>query len=300
MWLRYPAVAALAAVFASGCTNNPLFGLDGGASGTDGKGDATTGPGLEDTGSGTRGPGGDDPTAPDDDDDHVDDDDDDDDDAVDTGDDDDDDDQAETGTECRPVAVCVSDDSCTRDEKCSLYHFEGGDDLDAIGCVPLAGEPAAEGEPCVVDACGLDNCGLGLVCPRNDPEAMCVSLCASGDVCEAGSCVDVVDNGALGLCAPQCDLLAQNCFDPSQACYVLADVIACAPLGNGLQNQVCQFGNQCAPGFACVSDSNLDNCAGLELCCTGLCEVDGDPCPDSLTCVDAMLVEAEGVGVCVD
>ena len=297
-----------AAVAFGGCAQeNPLFGLGGTGPDTKGVEDSTGLVGLEDTGvDDTRGTAGDDatdavdPTSPDDDDDSIDNDD-----ADDDADGDGDGDAgSDTGPGCPPAGDCLVDDnSCTADEKCTLYHSDVSGGPDAIGCTPLHPNAVGQGRPCQVNGCGFDDCDQGLVCPRDDEAAICIPICTVVDTSCPGqrSCVDVV-GPPVGLCAHGCDLLEQNCLDPEGGCYDLGMGPVCASVvDNGGLYDPCEFANACAPGFTCVPPGDVAGCTNGGIgCCTAFCSIADEACPDGLQCTFADIAGAPSVGVCVD
>ena len=292
--------------WATGCARqNPLFGVEEGATGTGGLVDSTSSVTADNGLDATRGPINDGDPLPDDDDDDPIDTGDDDDDSVDTDaddDDDDDDDDSDTGPECPSVEDCVFDNSmCAPGDKCGFYDVDGIDGPDAVGCTPLDPSPGTVGDRCQIDGCGFDDCGVGQVCPRDAGSAVCAGLCTTTNLgCDdGGTCVDVLGpGGAVGACAPICDLVEQNCLGAGRACY-LDLVPVCAPAGEVGQNGLCAFLNQCAPGYGCVPGASISACMGMD-CCTEFCTVGEDTCPEPLSCVSLIIPEAPMVGVCVD
>lgn len=292
-----------AAVAVGGCAqDNPLFGLGSTGTETNAAEDTTGLVGLDDAGlDDTRGTAGDstnavDPTRPDDDDD---------DDSVDTDDDADDDAGSDTGPGCPPAGDCVDDNSCADDEKCTLYHSNAIGGPDAVGCAPLHPNAVGLGGRCQVGGCGFDDCDQGLVCPRGDEAAICIPICTVVDTSCPGqrSCVDVV-GPPVGVCAPSCDLLEQNCLDPEHGCYELGMGPVCESVANnaGLYDP-CEFANACAPGLTCVSPDSVAGCMTMGAgrgCCTPYCSIADDACPDGLQCTFADITGAPDIGVCVN
>ncbi|MBC8074232.1 MAG: hypothetical protein IAG13_38285, partial [Deltaproteobacteria bacterium] len=122
------------------------------------------------------------------------------------------------------AAECVDDETgrgcdaalqdCGVGFKCNPWAHDGGTAWTASQCVPIEPEPHAIGEGCTTHGgatSGFDDCVPGSACIFE----VCVELCSgAGDAPKCASedthCRSYND-GALSLCEPICDPLAQNC-----------------------------------------------------------------------------------------
>lgn len=196
-----------------------------------------------------------------------------------------------TGEKCAPSNGCLVEESWR-----------------TSWCYPLDEAPAALGEPCeLADAnlySGNDNCELGALCWDVDPEVLtgfCVALCSIGDVpCpDANSCV-IANDGALAVCLPTCDPLAQDC-DGGHGCYPFRNgdtSFACAP--EGLLVEVGQqVPPMCPPGSTDVDGTLLASCDDdAEVCCATFCNPVAPVCDGELVCTP--LEDEPSVGLCLD
>lgn len=129
----------------------------------------------------------------------------------------------------QPLVECdLWSQNCPRGDKCVPFANDGGDLWNSSRCSTVAGSPDEAGDPCVVTytgVSGLDSCDLGLVCLWVDPATnmgTCVPLCVGTEAnpsCggDEGACT-LAFEGALPVCLPGCDPLAQDCPDGA-GCY---------------------------------------------------------------------------------
>lgn len=175
--------------------------------------------------------------------------------------------------------------NCPEGQKCMPWANDGGNSWNATICSPLDPNPNGVGEVCNVEGSGvsgIDDCELGAVCWGVDTETntgTCVAQC-TGSVADPScpaptdTCV-VANEGALNLCLPGCDPLAQTC-PMGEECIFVSDGFTCAPDasgGAGFQGDDCAYVNACAPGLACVSPDLVPGCVAFLGCCTTFCDV---------------------------
>ena len=196
---------------------------------------------------------------------------------------------------------------CPEGEKCMPWANDGGSAWNATRCSPIEGDPGQPGDACTVDGSGvsgLDNCDIGGMCWDVDPEVLtgfCVALCSIGDVpCpDANSCV-IANDGALAVCLPTCDPLAQDC-DGGHGCYPFRNgdtSFACVP--EGLLVEVGQqVPPMCPPGSTDVDGALLASCDDdAEVCCATFCDPAAPVCEGELVC--SPLEDEPSVGLCLD
>lgn len=195
------------------------------------------------------------------------------------------------------IECSIWEEDCPRGEKCMPWANDGGGAWNATRCSPIARNPAGPGEACeVIDSgvSGIDTCELHAMCWNVDHETLegtCVSMCIgtrSNPTCadENEDC-NIASDGALAICLPDCDPIAQDCPE-GQACYPIGDDFECAPDVSGREGapgDTCEFINVCDPGSACLPDV-VPGC-GAASCCSPFCVVGrGDgPCLDGQECV---------------
>jgi hypothetical protein len=116
-------------------------------------------------------------------------------------------------------------------------------------------------------------------------EGVCVAFCGgngNSPTCpgDGTECV-IFEAGALDICLPTCDPLAQDC-GPGRACFAtlgssVASRFFCSipidPVGVGEETD---WTTSCEPG-AFMGTGLLDACAG-EDCCVAYCDLEGAPC----------------------
>jgi hypothetical protein len=177
---------------------------------------------------------------------------------------------------------------CPEGHKCMPWDNMGAGSWNATKCTPLAPNPAQVGDECVVEGTGvsgIDDCELAAMCWAVDPETStgtCVSFCSGTEA--SPSCEDpattcsITNGGALILCLPGCDPLAQACPE-GQACYGAGGSFICAPnaapADGGNYGDPCAFLNVCNPGLFCASAAGVPGCQGSEGCCSEFCSLEG-------------------------
>jgi hypothetical protein len=207
---------------------------------------------------------------------------------------------------------------CPRGEKCMPWANDGGNIWNALRCSPIASDPDAVGEACVVEGSavsGVDSCEAGSMCWDVDPathEGVCVAFCVGSEA--DPSCVDptttcvMSGSGVLALCIPNCDPLLQDCAE-GHACYFAFDAFLCVPdasRGLGAPGDPCEFINACDPGTFCAAAELVPDCAEAVGCCSPFCDVTSDDpwyCLPGQDCVpwwqDAAPPGYAHVGACV-
>ncbi len=188
-----------------------------------------------------------------------------------------------------------AEDSCDTGE-CRPYGLGGN--LAGVACVeqPPTAQPLLLGDPCshtCADFFGEDACPPRSICDPFSDAPTCVRLCGGSppdyDCDEETPCqVHDTPNGTFGICAPECDLIDQDC-PTGQTCLPNAegDAPMCfpAPSEGGEQGLPCTVINGCDVGLVCLP-SELIGC-DEPACCTALCDLEspkGVGCPDGLTC----------------
>jgi hypothetical protein len=213
----------------------------------------------------------------------------------------------------------VFDQDCPEGEKCMPWSHDGTQSWNATRCTPVADEPGAPGEPCLVEGSvysGIDSCDVGVMCFDVDPttnEGTCMAMCTGsvGDPqCAVPEQVCVLLDDEVPLCPETCHPLIPACED-GEGCYPAPNqeqfVCWSSFEGAGLQGDACEYSNACALGLTCVEASLFPACASWG-CCTEYCDVTaGLPCPGAdqgMACVpwyeDGMAPPGyETVGLCV-
>lgn len=177
---------------------------------------------------------------------------------------------------------------CDSGEKCMPWANNGGNSWNAAKCVPLDANASQIGDACNVEGSGvsgIDNCEVGSMCWNVDPETnegTCVAFCngtEANPICEdPGTSCNILNDGVLILCLPNCDPLLQDCVD-GQACYPTNDTFSCVPDAGGetgLFGDPCAFLNVCDPGLFCANADGVPDCAGSNGCCSPFCDL-SDP-----------------------
>ncbi|MEM6992602.1 MAG: hypothetical protein AAF721_18965 [Myxococcota bacterium] len=222
--------------------------------------------------------------------------------------------QAHCSFECN-----VWEQDCPRGEKCMPWANDGGSSWNATRCSPIAAEPAAVGDACLVEGngvSGIDDCDQGAMCFYVDSETnagTCVAMCGgspSRPTCDEGSACTVSGEGTLAVCLPSCNPLDTDCPDNQVCVPAPGGSFGCitqveAPLQYG---ESCEALNECATGLACLNGEAV-GCES-QTCCGAFCSTaDGDPnpaCPDAAAGQTCSSVYEEGaappgfedVGVC--
>ncbi len=187
---------------------------------------------------------------------------------------------------------------CPRGEKCMPYANDGGSAWNALSCFPVDPMPDLVGQACTAEGSGVsgvDSCELGAMCWDVDPatsEGTCVAMCVGTPdepLCDDPEtrCITAND-GALALCLPVCDPLADEC-GPGQACALFQCSLLCVPQGagpGGVVGDPCEFVNTCDPGLYCAPQPDVPGCNNLSGCCAAYCYLDdpGSPCQPGQVC----------------
>jgi hypothetical protein len=177
---------------------------------------------------------------------------------------------------------------CPDGEKCMPWANNGGNSWNAAKCAPADDNAAEVGDACLVQGSGvsgIDNCVVGSMCWNVDPETnegTCVAFCSGTEanpICEdPGTSCNILNDGVLILCLPNCDPLIQDCND-GEACYPTNDAFSCVPDAggeNGLYAEPCEFLNVCDPGLFCAVADGVPDCQGSTGCCSPFCDL-SDP-----------------------
>jgi hypothetical protein len=175
---------------------------------------------------------------------------------------------------------------CPEEHKCMPWDNMGTGSWNATRCTALHPNPAQVGDECSVEGTGvsgIDNCEAASMCWAVDPETntgTCVSFCSGTEAnpsCDdPGTTCSITNGGALILCLPACDPLAQECPD-GQACYGVSGSFICAPNAaapdGGTYGSPCAFLNVCNPGLFCASPDGVPGCQAAEGCCSEFCSL---------------------------
>jgi len=176
---------------------------------------------------------------------------------------------------------------------------DGGAVWNATKCSPLAFEPAAIGQPCLVEGSGvsgIDDCAADAICWGVDPgtnQGTCVPRCggsqANPQCPEELACMVAFEDDVVIVCLPPCDPLSPTCaedevcshyadVDPGAGIFVCQPIPPFEPQPYGMP---CGGLQVCDDGHACVEAQHVPGCAG-ERCCTLLGEIEPPPaCPDA-------------------
>jgi hypothetical protein len=184
---------------------------------------------------------------------------------------------------------------CPDGRKCAPWDNTGQGAWNATKCVPVDPVSAPPGEPCHVEGSGtsgIDDCALGAICWKVDPDTLegtCVAQCQGTEAnpsCPDDLACSITHAGALTLCLQACSPILQDC-PPGEACHGIGDVFVCVPQASGTQGghgQPCDEVGVCDPGFFCADASFVPECQDGEArgCCSSHCDL-SDPEPDA-TC----------------
>jgi hypothetical protein len=184
------------------------------------------------------------------------------------------------GFECDPWAQ-----DCMEGEKCMPWANDGGSSWNATRCSPIDDNFVVIGDECQVEGSGVsgvDNCEIGSMCWNVDPETnmgVCVAFCSGSEanpICEdPGTSCNILNDGALILCLPNCDPLLQDCNE-GEACYPTVDAFSCVPDAGGetgMFGDNCEYLNVCDPGLFCAVPDGVPECAGSIGCCSSFCDL---------------------------
>ena len=217
---------------------------------------------------------------------------------------------------CSPMAQ-----DCPEGEKCTSVACEvGSGSWDSNVCRPIQGT-ASPGDECMYTdgngVSGNDTCGEGALCWNADADTglgVCIAFCEGSQetpTCAAGFTCAILNDGALPICLPGCDPLAQDCSaanelclpDPAGTGYICA---LDASGGMAPYGTPCEYANVCNPGLVCANSDTVPEpeCAGAAGCCTPMCSISGgEACPgDGQTCepmFDPQPPGFEDVGLCL-
>ncbi len=216
-----------------------------------------------------------------------------------------------------PIDECSTyQQDCPLDEKCMPWASDGGNSWLGTRCSPVSENPDELGEPCLVEGSavsGIDSCGPGLLCTGVDErtnEGTCVAMCggtSNNPMCDGANDV-CVQLPYVGLCAPTCDPMMQDC-PQDQGCFPQGDEFVCFPSAapESAPGDPCDVANGCAPGQLCVAAEGLSNCAATG-CCSEICANDDPGASAACTAMDPAHVctpwfsmppvGLENVGVC--
>lgn len=218
-----------------------------------------------------------------------------------------------------PFQCDIFAQDCPKGEKCNAWAFDGGGAWNGTRCVPVAENPGQPGDSCTVEVSGvsgLDDCDVGVMCFDVDiatNEGTCVENCSGNEadpVCEtAGTACTISNDGALILCQPVCNPLADECLE-GEGCYPVGDVLVCAPDASargGGAGEPCNFVNACDAGLFCLVGGDVPGCPdGAGGCCSSFCTIgDDSPCMAGQVCAptyppgDAPAECLADVGQCV-
>ena len=122
-------------------------------------------------------------------------------------------------------------EDCPDGQKCMPWANDGGNQWNALKCVPVDPAPAQPGEPCVAPGngqTGVDDCDKHVMCFEVKGDmGVCRAMCDAGQCGPAFGCLSA-NGGVLQLCLPSCDLQAPAC-EPGHTCIPVASGGVCAP-----------------------------------------------------------------------
>lgn len=153
----------------------------------------------------------------------------------------------------------------------------------------MATDMAGIGEPCA----RMEDCVPGSMCVNVDGEATCHQTCPGGSVgrCPAEErCSGSIGDDCVLFCRLrplECDIYAQDCADPDDACTFATDpetddrYTGCRPAGpNGLGEECGSAEGFCQEGFVCIRREGMSTCH--EVCDaeepTVMCSDSGETC----------------------
>jgi hypothetical protein len=200
------------------------------------------------------------------------------------------------------------DQDCPEGEKCVAY-AKLDKTWDANKCVPVLGT-GQTGDECHYNgsAQGTDTCDVGYMCYYTNKDGIGICLPQCGGSPDTPMCPDqfncsISNDGSLVLCVYRCDPLLQDCQQESAGCFWDGSKFNCDPAGTLLENEACNYINDCSPGYLCMDAASLPECIG-SACCTAFCDL-GDPkCLENGTECVAFFAEGsappglENTGVC--
>ncbi len=194
-----------------------------------------------------------------------------------------------------PVPCDLSLQNCAEGQKCSVVAMSRDEIFQGhFECVPLDPNPVPPHAPCDVfedPADGTDNCELGSICLFPDAGGIgeCFSFCnfnvepicqPPGDLCIGATC----QSCTWSFCDSSCNVLDPDTCGPEELCAPGIDLswvcILDSSEDEGQHGDICDFVNDCDPGFVCMPKNDLPACDG-DNCCAKACDVDApNTCPD--------------------
>lgn len=200
-----------------------------------------------------------------------------------------------------------SDQDCFEQEKCAPWANDGGAIWNALRCVPVDNQPAALGEPCMVEGSfvsGVDTCDVGLVCTQTGPESRrtnegtCTALCNAGP-CPEGTLCTVPGTINVGACGEICDPLQEGTCPAGQGCLPAGLGFACHLAFDTTGDEPCDAVAECGLAHVCTEAPQCGDEPG-QTCCVELCDLDAPDCPAGQTCTDygSPLAAYASVGFC--
>ena len=213
-----------------------------------------------------------------------------------------------TSFECNPRTQ-----DCPAGQKCMPWAGDGGGAWNSTPCSPVADDPGAPGDPCIVErtaTSGLDDCERGALCWYVDSESLqgtCIAMHTGGSINRV--CPDPLEaplEAATGVflpCVARCNPLGSECGTGERCSPVVswrADFVCYPDTARepGTAGDVC---GACAPGLACIDGADVPSCDGAA-CCAPYCDLDNPDCPPGTDCQpwDPPLVVPgkENAGIC--
>lgn len=209
------------------------------------------------------------------------------------------------------------DQNCPPGEKCAAWANDGGNSWNAYRCVPVVSDPDGPGDACTVEesaVTGIDSCDAQSMCFDVDEnlEGECHPYCVGSEnnpQCNQPDHTCSISGDGFALCLPTCNPLLSDC-ELGEACYPVDAAFVCAPDASGpdagAAGDPCEFVNACDPGLICANPTAVGGCApGSGGCCTAICDITADDCPNPQSCVpwfEPALAPfgQENVGVCLE
>lgn len=192
---------------------------------------------------------------------------------------------------CLPGACDLVQQDCDGGMKCA--YLDGG-----RVCVPDGA--LNEGQSCAGATVG---CRKGLACTfvGADGGSACARFCrVSGDCASSQQCYVTLVLAETSerpmVCADPpltCDLLTQDCVNPTEGCFPGSGGAACFPAGSVGPAAACMYSNDCQKGYACSGAAGSPQCKQL---CAFPVGSAGPSC-DAGTCT--RLTTSQTVGVCL-
>src|SRR5690606_34827687 len=162
---------------------------------------------------------------------------------------------------------------------------DGSGVWNGVTCAPLDPSPDLVGQPCTaVDghATGIDSCELGAYYSDVDPVTLqghCVGLCQGSEdnpSCEeSGTTCALLNDGALPVCLPTCDPLANDDCGDGFGCQPSGPAFVCIPSHYGDKVSTgCETMGGCPDGEDCFAFPMIEGSGERD--CTPFCDL-GDP-----------------------